>query len=524
MNGRSGASAIRMLAVLAGLVAAVDTASAQQSTAPAAGQAAPSGTLTIGVPWDPGTMDPQMHRVRYTQIISHAMRDKLVFQAPPGLVIGPLLLETFTQVDDTTYDLKIRQGVLFHNGDELTADDVVYTFTRLIDPATKSPRATMGNWTSVDGFEATDRYTVRWKTKVPFGSPDEALRGFSFSSQEILHKATYEKLTLEEAAKAPVVGVGPFKFADWVPDQHIIMDAFADYWQGAPGVERIVWRAIPEESSRVAELMAGSVDMIYPVSPDFVNQLRDAKMQLEVVPGTSARMLQMNMQDGSPFADPEVRRAMNIAINKQDLVDNLFQGLAIPYGQVAGVGQEGYVEGRDPFKYDPDAARAILSKITQPIELLTQQTNELPAEAIAEQLRAYGMNVTAVVIDNAAATKVSDDGSFDLLFYTAGFGGGDFNATYSNNFLCSRLDANQVRTGFCNKDLDAEFQAARNERDPAARKAMIEEIVRSLTEEHMPWVPLFGQAEVWAMQPYVKGFVGSSAGQMFDLHKVTLEK
>src|SRR5690606_38526256 len=99
----------------------------------AAAEGGPSGTLTIAWPWDAGTMDPQMHRQRYTQIISTAMRDRLYYAPPPGLPQGMLLAETFTQIDDTHYDIKIREGVLFHNGDELTSEDVVYTFQRLWD-------------------------------------------------------------------------------------------------------------------------------------------------------------------------------------------------------------------------------------------------------------------------------------------------------------------------------------------------------------------------------------------------------
>src|SRR5690606_26303808 len=154
----------------------------------------------------------------------------------------------------------------------------------------------------------------RWSTKVPFGPPEAAQSALGFNSQEILHKATYEKLTLEQAQNTGPIGVGPFKFVEWIPEQRLVMEAFDDYWQGAPGVRNLVWRPVPEESTRVAELLAGSVDIIYPVTPDFVPQLKEAGMTLEIVPGTSARMLQMNVREGSPFHDVEVRKAMNMAI------------------------------------------------------------------------------------------------------------------------------------------------------------------------------------------------------------------
>jgi peptide/nickel transport system substrate-binding protein len=542
---RRGWRLVAILAVLSLLVAAcggdsgedtTTTAAASGETTTTAAQAdtttttapaevdGPSGTLTIGWNWDPGTMDPQMHRQRYTQIISHAMRDKLYYQEPPGLGLVPLLAESVTQVDETNYDVKIREGILFHNGDELTAEDVVYTFERLWDPATESPRASMGNMTQIAGVEQIDEYTVRWTTNIPFGPPEEAILGFHFSGQEILHKATYESLTLEEAATHPVIGVGPFKFVEWIPDQRVVMEANLDYWQGPPGVEQIIWRTIPEEATRVAELLAGSVDMIHPVSPDFAGQLEDAGMKLEIVPGTAMRMLMMNVRDGSPFADVEVRRAMNRGIDKQSIVDAIYSGLAIAQGHISGSGQEGHIEGYAPYPYDPDAAASVLSQVTEPIELFVQEQWQLAAEAIAEQLRGYGMDVTTVVLDNATFNQINEEGNFDLSFGGAGYGSGDFSGAYYNNrFECARLETNRVRTGFCNEELDTLMnEGVRGETDPATRAANLEEVIRLLTEEHVPWVPMFVEAEVWAMAPHVEGFRGSAAGQMFDLWKITV--
>lgn len=512
---------IERLVLAASLVAISLPASAQEEPL----KQTPKGTLTIGWTWDPGTMDPQMHRARFTQIISQALRDKLYYLPPPGLDLAPQLAEGLTQVDDTTYDLKIRQGVRYHNGDEMTSDDVVYTFERLWDPATKSPRASMGNMANVESATKTDRYTVRFKTKVPFGSIRTALQGLNFSAQEIMHKASDGARTVEETRTATPIGAGPFKLTEWTPDQRVVMDAFPEYWQGAPGVEKIIWRTIPEESTRVAELLSGSIDMIYPVTPDFVDQLRSANMKLEIRPGASMRMLQMNVREGSPFADVEVRKAMNMAIDKNAIVEHLYNGLAITSEQVAGFGQEGFKEGYDPFPYDPEAAGAVLSKVTEPVELITQPAWELPAQFIAEQLRGLGMNVTTKLLDLAAFNAATEAGDFTLALANGGYGTGEFvGAYYNNHFECSRLKTGRTRTGFCDPALDEKYAALRAELDPVKWQKKLDEINQLLTEVFVPWVPVFVEAEVWAMQPYVNGFTGSSAGQMFDLHKVTLDK
>ncbi len=515
------------VAAAAALAAALSvtgtSATAQDAAAPRGGT--PSGTLTIAVAQDPSTLDPQMHRQRHTQTIAHVQRDSLFYQKPPGLSFEPLLAESITRSDDTHYEVKLHQGVHFHSGEELTADDVVYTFQRLWDPANKSPRANMGNMPNIESIEAVDRYTVRWTTKVPFGTAAQAIPLLALNNQQILHKAFYEKLTLDEARTSPGDGAGPFELVEWVPEQRIVMKAFHDYWQGAPKVETLIWRTIPEETTRTAELLAGSVDMIYPVTPDFVDQLKSAGMKLDIEPGTSARMLQMNVREGSPFADVEVRKAMNMAIDKEAITENLYGGLAIPFEQVPGIGQEGSIAGYDPFPFDPEAARPVLSKVTQPIELFTAEQEQLAAEAIAEQLRGYGMNVTTVVVDTATLDERNNAGSFDLMLFSAGYASGEFIGTYySNNFACARLNSDQVRTGFCSEELDEMAAAVQAEADPQKHQQMLEEVTKKLSSELVPWVPLFGPAEVWAMQPYVNGFVGSSVGQWLDMQNVSVSR
>jgi len=234
----------------------------------------------------------------------------------------------------------------------------------------------------------------------------------------------------------------------------------------------------------------------------------------------------MNVREGSPFHDVEVRRAMNQAINVQEITDTVYSGLAVPQTQVAFEGQEGHIPGYDPLPYDPDAAAAVLSQVTEPIELFVQAQWELAAEAIAEQLRGYGMDVTAVVLDGAAHTQINEEGDFDLLFGGAGAGSGQFaGAFYNNQFSCLRLAQgalDRVRTGFCDEELEELMATAEANPNFDERIEQIQQVIRALTEEHMPWVPLFNEAETWAMQPYVEGFEGSSAGQFMNLHRVTV--
>src|SRR5690606_17162523 len=126
---------------------------------------------------------------------------------------------------------------------------------------------------------------------------------------------------------------------------------------------------------------------------------------------------------------------------------------------------------------------------------------------IAEQLRSYGMDVTTTVMDVAAYNAIAEEGKFQLAFGGAGYGSGDFyGAYYNNHFECKRLETTRIRTGFCDPELDKVVAELRStEAGSPERKALLEKVVKDLTEVHMPWVPLYIEAEVWAMQPYVEG-------------------
>lgn len=487
----------------------------------------PSGTLTIATPNSPQTMDPQMHRNRFTQIISHQMREKLAYAKPPGNTDYELLLaESVERINPTTFEIKLREGVRFHNGDPLTAEDVAWTYTRLRDPATESPRAGMGQLERVEEVVAIDDLTVHFIVEEDFsGEFDTFVPGLHLTGQEILHKATYEDLSMDEAFDHPVIGVGPFKFVEWVPDQHIIMEANLDYWQGPPGVEQLIWRTIPEETTRVAELTSGNVDMIYPVSPDFLEQLDDAGMQLLGAEGTAFRIIEFNILDG-PFADVEVRRAVNQAIDRELITENIYRGTAVPQKQVTGVGWEGYIEGWDPYPYDPDAASEILTQVDESIEFLTDVQFELAAEAVAEQLRQAGLDVSVVVLDAAGITEANESGDFTMMMWSIGSAGQHFTeAFWDNRFSCRQRDLGIHNTGFCEPELDemiAEAEAAGARLSPE-RDAIVQEVVRTVTEEHVPWAPLLIDEDVWATAPHVQGFTPSMIGQFFDMHLVTVD-
>ena len=477
----------------------------------------PSGTLTIAVPWDPQTLDPQMHRNRFTQVIARQMHEHLTMFDFETTSYYPVLAESWTKLDDVTWEFKLREGVTFHNGEPFTAEAVKATFDRMLDPATESPRASMNFQTDITEIEVVDDYTVRFHTAYDFGPEDDPSWLGTFS-QEILEPTRIATLSKEEFAEHPI-GTGPFKFVEWVPNQRLVVEANLDYRLGPPRVEQVIWRPIPEASTRVAEFLAGSVDIIFPVDADTAAQL-EGRAQLLSSPGTQHYHLAINTTEG-PFTSQEARIALNQAIDKQAIVDNLMGGLATVSNQIAFSGQRGYDPSYEGYPYDPEAAQAVLGGITDPIEMVTESANATLAEAVAEQLRQVGLDVTVVPLEGAAYSEVNEGGDYTLAFGSFASGTLQFAGPYYNaQFHCDSRANGIIYSGFCDPEIDELIAQAEQESDLDARNEIEQEANRRIME-NPPWVPLWVPNETWAVSERVSGFKANPASQ-FELHGVSV--
>ncbi len=489
-------------------------------------------TLTVIVPTEHQTMDPQQHRNRFTQIISRKVHDNLVYLDPSesAATFEWKLATGYTQVDDLTWDIHLREGIEFTDGTPFNSEAVVYTFDRLLDPANNSPRATMGSLNSVVSVEAVDEYTVRWNLSEPIELNSQGFPNtLSIYSQEILKPGYYDGISLEEAYSYPTLGTGPWKFVEWEQGQFIRFEANPDYWDGPPQVDELVFRFVPEASTRAAELIAGNADLVYPVDADTMSALAGAEgIEVQSVEGNSMSMLQMSVQEGRTFADNDLRVGLNHAIDRQTIVDNLFRGLAVVERQMTpandstpedGGGREWDWEG---YVYDPDLAAEMLAPLVGTKILLHSSTTDLlVAEVVAEQIRQVGLDVEVVPVEPAAMSAGIDSGEFDL--WIQRYGGLEaIENNWDTHFACATNEAGIIRTGYCNPDQDARMEAARELDHEEAEMTVYAEIGKELNAA-APWVPLWTLNEIAAYRDYVKGFVISAIGQM-NLWPVYFEK
>jgi peptide/nickel transport system substrate-binding protein len=301
--------------VLTLLLSAIALASAQ------------TGELTIAVATDPLTLDPRGASNIISWSLAYHIADPLVGK-DKDLKIVPLLAESWDRPDPLTWRFKLRRGVKFQNGEDVTAAAVKATLDVMIDPELAKAKKVQvsafirGNFRTVERVEAPDPYTVLIKTKAPYRP---MLLGLSQ-----LGIAPASALDGGEAYVAHPVGAGPYKFVEYVPGSRLVLEANPTYWGAKPAFKRVVVRIIPENATRVAALQTGEVQAIYNVPPDAIDRLKGNK-DLVVQETLTTRYNYLYLQnDRPPFNDKRVRLAINYALDKDQITRVIFKGLARP--------------------------------------------------------------------------------------------------------------------------------------------------------------------------------------------------
>jgi len=344
----------------------------------------------------------------------------------------PGLAESWKRIDERTVELALRKGVKFHNGDEMTADDIVFTFgpermfgydydsganktlfttvlARDSIEGKKLPAEVIGiakrTFPSLEKVEAVDKYTVRFVNRVPDATLEGRLTrncGAIFSQ-----RAFAEAKTWLDWARQPV-GTGPYRIVDYKPDAELLLEAFDDYWGGRPPIKRIRFVEVPEVSQRVNGLRAGDFDFACDLPPDQIATV-EASPRLEVVGGPIMNIRLTIFDKHHPtLKDPRVRRAMTHAVDRQAIVDALWSGRTkVPKGlQWDFFGPMLPGDWAVPA-YDPAAAKRLLKEAGYdgapvPYQMLNNYyTNQLQtAQIMVEQWKAIGLNVAIEMKEN----------------------------------------------------------------------------------------------------------------------------
>lgn len=336
--------------------------------------------LKVGVQGLPPALDPHQElsnvgtRVAYV-LFDHLLERDFIDGDPPGTGSGilPMLAESWEREDDLTMVFKLREDVVFHNGDPMTAEDIKFSFDRhLIDPPEEIVDA-QGYISTISEVEVVDDYTVRFKTAKP--DPLLEIRVTSWATW-IMPKAYYEEVGMEGFMQAPV-GTGPYKFVELRPDEILVVDSHDEWWGGLPTAQRVEFRVIPETAARVAALVSGEVDIITNIAPDQVQTIDGAEdVEVRSVPLANCHVVRYNTRHPS-MGDKLLRQALNLAINRELLVEALWGGKAVlmrghQFPEYGGpVGGDQFNEERPYTPYDPERAKELLEGSTYDGETIT---------------------------------------------------------------------------------------------------------------------------------------------------------
>ncbi len=380
-------------------------------------------TLNVAIPAVPDTLEPGVTLTIAMYRVSYNIFNNLIeydFKGDKGLM--PALAESWKQIDGKTLEVKLKKGVKFHNGDELTSEDVAFTFSdeRLMGPKpiVGSTRAA-GYWILFDRVEIVDKYTVKFFTK---GVDPVMPNRLSLPVFQIINKRAFKEAKSFQEWSFKPVGTGPYKVKTLIPSDQLILEAHTEYWGGKPAAEALIFRSVPEVSARIAGLMAGDYQVISDVSTDLIKTV-EADKNLIVEGGPSASFLSIYFNMHKPYMDVKLRQAMSLAINRELLVKTLFSGKTRVTNGLQEPGYANMFVKDHPYpKYDLNKAKELVKEskykgeiITYPI-LNDYYPNEVSAaQAMVEMWRAAGINVQIEVRENWAQVNAEDSNKIRTL-------------------------------------------------------------------------------------------------------------
>lgn len=377
------------------------TDSAADDTGAPAGEA-PSGTLIAALPLEPNSINPPNGADRMAGIVIIQIFDALMEPNFETGELDPALATEWSVSDDgLTYSFTLREGVTFHDGSEFNADDVVATFEAGLDPVNAYAADFEGITVEVD--DPMHVRIVRETADVTY------LR--RLAETQIISNDQFAEGGNQAIEDAPI-GTGAFKFVEWQKGDRFVLEANETYWdEGKPYVAELIFRPIPESSTRLAAIQTGEVDIVNRLSADEAQSLLGVE-GVEVVRYPADRVYYITFNNlstgiGLPTEDPLVRQAMNYAVNRQAIIDGLFNGFAeLSTGFVTPTNL-GYDESLEPFPYDPERAQELLAEagygdgfeigMACPIGAYTNF--EEVCQAIAADLEAVGITITGGEVD-----------------------------------------------------------------------------------------------------------------------------
>jgi peptide/nickel transport system substrate-binding protein len=472
--------------------------------------------LRIGLAADVTSMDPHFLSIAPNINIAWHVFDALTHVDEDARLV-PGLAVSWRAVDPTTWEFRLRRGVRFHDGTELTAEDVVFSIER----TSQVPGGQFRTFTQrILGKEIVDSHTLRFKTATPY-----AMVPYDLNSVFVVSKKAAARSGAEDfdSGKA-MIGTGPFRFVRFARGDRVELARNDGYWGAKPSWEKVIFRIVPTDPARLAGLLSGELDAIEQVpTADLARIRRNARLQIaqkvswrtiffyldqyrDHAPGLTdkaARPLARN-----PFRDLRVRQALSKALNRQAIAERLMDGAAIPASNLVSPPVFGHAPDLAPEPYDPEGAKRLLAEAGYPegFAITLSATNnryvndEQIAQAVAQMLARVGVRARVEALPVNAYLSKGRKGEFAF----AMFGWGSFSGDLALRALVATANADKGFgafnwSGYSNPRVDELLERAFASVDEKRREALAREAMRLAMRDYAV-IPLHHQVTTWAMK------------------------
>ncbi len=375
--------------------------------------------LVISQRMDVNTLDWTMTSSMETGQVSRSIFDRLVI-FDKNYQYAPMLAISWKVLDNTTWHFALRKGVKFHNGEIFDANSVKFSIDRMKSPETKSPWAWIVK--NIEKVNIIDDYNIELKTTIPQPS-----LLFQLTYVNIVPPKTVRTVGNSDFGSKPC-GTGPYKFVEWVKDERVVLEANESYWKGAPKIKKVVFRPIPEESSRVSALMTGEIDIATDVPPSRWEDLR--KNKETKISSKIGTMIYLGLNTFiPPFNNVKVRKALNHGVDVQSIIDSVISGTAERMNGPFFKNTIGYDSVIEPYNYDINKAKKLLEEAGYPNgfeSVLTcdpvgkEGATNMPevAEAIAFQLQKLGIKIKVELQERSVMWPKYEKSELKMFFFT----------------------------------------------------------------------------------------------------------
>lgn len=487
------ACAVALLAAACGEDDEEGTATTGAGTTAASEDVPARAVVAQGV--DPTTMDPQNQRETPTvNVLRHFYDPLLERDAENPTEFSPVLATSWEQINPTTWEFELRDGVTFAGGESFDAETVVYNVQRVAGLLEGQEPPLLGfQFESIKGVEAVAANRVRITTD----HPDPLFLGRMSALMMVPNGAG------QELAGEPN-GTGPYEFVRWNRNNEVVMRAKEGYFLGAAAVKDVVFRTMPDASARLSAIQTGDVDIITNVPPDNIADVESGgNASVVSVPSARVASIWLNTLDSEPLENTQVRQALNHAVDKGAITENVMSGYGTPVATIAPDYFVGHSEDLEPYEFDQDRARELLAEAGYedgfPLRLMVPRGRYLLGEevvqAVADQLGDVGVEVTIQAVEFGVFAKATQEREIPDAFYAA-WGNAFFDSL--DELQVAVLSGTEGFSWYSNEEVDAKINAAAQAEDAETHEQALLE-ADALIYEDPPFIFLFAYEDLYGV-------------------------